>query len=92
MSKIETCNEAVIRKGELEPCDNYAIAMRYDRDNHDIYPVCVKHCYGDMIPLNELKAAAWEEGAFTVYQGNDLVAGYLPENPYGVALIKGEQK
>ena len=32
--------------------------------------------------LAEVKAQAWEEGAYTVYQDNDIVGGVVPPNPY----------
>ena len=48
------CCEGVDRKGEYQPCDKPAVAMRLER--HDSpptpYPVCVAHCrVGEMVIL-----------------------------------------
>lgn len=46
------CCEEVTRRGELQPCDKTAVAVRRDADGD--YPVCAYHSRGSMVPLSEL--------------------------------------
>lgn len=50
------CHEEVTRKGELQPCDKPAVAVRRDAGGEP-YPVCVYHCHGGMVPLWQLRRA-----------------------------------
>ncbi|HEU5223453.1 MAG TPA: hypothetical protein VFU07_07205 [Candidatus Lumbricidophila sp.] len=65
------CHEEVSRKGQLEPCDKVAVAMRYDmRDGHP-YPVCAFHTRGaDMVPLarheDAIRAEEWEKATVEI--------------------------
>jgi hypothetical protein len=43
------CHEEVSRKGELQPCDNQAVALKADPEGD--YPVCSFHARGPMVPL-----------------------------------------
>lgn len=45
------CCEEVTRRGESQPCDKPAVAVRRDPTNGGIYPVCVYHTRADMVPL-----------------------------------------
>lgn len=55
------CHEEVTRKGELEPCEKPAVAMRIDPNEGTPYPVCVKHTRADMVSLQGLRAAIAQE-------------------------------
>lgn len=57
-----TCTEEVIRKGDYDTCDKTAVAVRIDPTEGSPYPVCSKHCRGDMVPLAYRSADAWDEG------------------------------
>lgn len=50
----ETCAEGVSRKGEYEPCDKTAVALRMDPEESEPYPVCAYHARGDMVPLEDI--------------------------------------
>lgn len=50
------CAEEVTRKGELQPCDRTAVAVRIDPEGVGFYPVCVRHARGDMVPLRVVMA------------------------------------
>ena len=45
------CTEEVTRRGEFQPCDKTAVALRYDPEEGRPYPVCSYHSRGDMVPL-----------------------------------------
>ena len=55
LAKILTqeCHEAVSRRGEYEPCDKPAVALRYDDTFGTWYPVCPRHTRGDCRPLHK---------------------------------------
>lgn len=50
------CHESVTRKGELEPCDKPAVAVRLDGMG-GAYPVCKHHARGDMATLTDIREA-----------------------------------
>lgn len=53
------CCEEVTRRGELQPCDKPAVAVRIDPENDERgYPVCGYHSRPRMVPLRELLALA----------------------------------
>ncbi len=52
--KWDRCHEAVSRKGESQPCDLTAVALRLDPEDHRPYPVCVRHTRKPMLPLTIL--------------------------------------
>ena len=56
-AKHGNCDEAVIRRGEAEPCHKPAVAFRYDPECGDPYPVCARHARGRMVLLADLVAA-----------------------------------
>jgi len=45
------CTEEVERKGEVQPCDKPAVAVRIDPTEGGGYPVCMRHTRGPMVPL-----------------------------------------
>lgn len=45
------CTEGVTRRGQYVPCDKTTVAVRYDPDSGDPYPVCAHHARADMVPL-----------------------------------------
>lgn len=51
------CHEEVTRRGELQPCDLPAVAMRIDPAENAAYPVCKRHVRGPMVPLAAIDAA-----------------------------------
>ena len=51
MSKQPVCHEEVTRQGEFDACGKVAVARRMDPIEKRSYPVCSKHCRGDMVPL-----------------------------------------
>ena len=63
MSEYATCTEGVTRGDAFQPCDGQAVAMRIDPEEKKPYPVCSRHCRGEMVPLNEVKAQAVEKAA-----------------------------
>ena len=54
----DLCCEEVNRRGELQPCDRPAVALRYDPreefENADPYAVCAFHSRSPMMPLRDL--------------------------------------
>ena len=50
----ELCSEGVTRRGEFQPCDKPAVALRIDPTEGQPYAVCAYHCRADMVPLAEL--------------------------------------
>lgn len=48
------CCEGVTRQGEFQPCDKTAVAVRFDANDGQPYPVCAFHSRGRMMPLAEL--------------------------------------
>ena len=52
------CHEGVTRKGEFEPCDKPAVALRDDCEADAYYPVCKHHARGFVIPLVDPDDAA----------------------------------
>ena len=52
------CHEGVTRKGEFEPCDKPAVALRDDCAADAYYPVCKRHARGFVIPLVDPDDAA----------------------------------
>ncbi len=49
-----SCAEGVTRRGEYQPCGKTAVALRYDPETGDPYPVCAYHARSDMVPLAKL--------------------------------------
>lgn len=45
------CTEGVSRKGRFQPCGSTTVAVRYDPETGDPYPVCAHHARADMVPL-----------------------------------------
>ena len=45
------CHEGVTRRGELQPCDRPAVALRNWVEGDTYYPVCPTHTRGFCIPL-----------------------------------------
>lgn len=50
------CHEEVSRRGEAEPCDKPAAALRMDPQGGEPYPVCGHHSRAVMVPLAEIVA------------------------------------
>lgn len=50
----KTCDEDVTRKGESQPCERPAVAVRLDPREGTPYPVCAHHTRGEMVPLETL--------------------------------------
>jgi hypothetical protein len=51
---FKECHEGVTRKGEFEPCDKPAVAVRIDPQEGGPYPVCAYHARADMVLLIDL--------------------------------------
>ena len=49
------CTEDVTRKGESQPCEKPAVALRIDPTEGDPYPVCIYHTRAPMVPLDRVK-------------------------------------
>lgn len=58
---MSTCHEETTRRGEAQPCDKPAVAMRLDSRDGEPYPVCAYHACGHMLTLAELKARLDDE-------------------------------
>jgi hypothetical protein len=54
------CHEDVTRKGESQPCDKTAVALRIDPTEGTPYPVCAYHARAVMVPLAALREAGRE--------------------------------
>lgn len=54
----DSCTEGVTRRGEFQPCEKPAVAVRIDPEEGNGYPVCVHHTRADMVPLAQLLAPA----------------------------------
>ena len=50
------CHEDVTRKGESQPCEKTAVAVRIDPEDGDPYPVCSYHARWPMVPLTDVHA------------------------------------
>ena len=50
----EECTEEVSRRGLVEPCDRVAVALRVDRNEGTLYPVCARHTRAEMVPLGAI--------------------------------------
>jgi len=50
------CHEDVTRKGESQPCENIAVAVRIDPNEGGFYPVCSRHTRRPMVRLADLAA------------------------------------
>lgn len=57
VARFAVCHEEVSRRGESQPCDKTAVALRYDPAEGSPYPVCAYHSRTDMVPLTDLRAA-----------------------------------
>lgn len=56
----DTCNEGITVRGMYEPCGAVAVAVRIDPEFNNAYPVCARHCRGDLVPLSAVMAMAKE--------------------------------
>lgn len=56
----QECHEGVTRKGEFQPCNKTAVALRYDPTKGGIYPVCVKHTRSPMRAMQTDEYAAYQ--------------------------------
>jgi len=52
----DVCFEGVSRKGNYEPCDLTAVAVRLDGEGHP-YPVCSNHVRHPMASMHLIKVA-----------------------------------
>lgn len=50
------CHEEVSRKGQSQPCEKAAVAVRLDPEDRSPYPVCAFHSRSEMVSLNDLLA------------------------------------
>ncbi len=48
------CHEDVTRRGQSQPCEKTAVAVRIDPQDGSPYPVCAYHARGKMVSLTEL--------------------------------------
>ena len=55
--RASVCDEGVTRRGEYQPCEKVAVAIRHDPEDGGFYPVCAYHAHADMVPLVEVLAA-----------------------------------
>lgn len=54
----QLCSEDVTRKGESQPCEKPAVALRVDPNEGTPYPVCSYHSRGEeMVPLERIVRA-----------------------------------
>lgn len=51
--QVDLCDEEVVRRGEVQPCEKPAVALRLDLRG-DTYPVCPRHTRRPMVPLSEV--------------------------------------
>ena len=86
----QECHEEVSRRGELQPCEKVAVALRKDPTFGIEYPVCAFHTRADMVALAVVvareRAAAWDEGE---RHESEYLATWgqfcpNPQNPYRV--------
>jgi hypothetical protein len=50
------CHEEVVRRNQIDVCGRVGVAYRKDPEDLHPYPVCSKHCRGNMVPLsNEIQ-------------------------------------
>jgi hypothetical protein len=59
----QECHEGVTRKGEFQPCDRAAVALRIDVTEGLAYPVCHRHVRPPMVPLSKAQWDAYREGS-----------------------------
>jgi len=59
-----TCHEEVTRRGQVQPCDLPAVALRQDPETSAPYPVCTKHTRTSalMVPLDIIAEANYQLG------------------------------
>ena len=50
----QQCHEEVTRRGEVEPCEKTAVALRMDPEESEPYPVCARHARAEMVPLEDV--------------------------------------
>ena len=48
------CHEEVTHRGEVEPCEETAVALRVDPQEGEPYPVCARHARAPMVPLVDI--------------------------------------
>lgn len=78
---VATCHEAVVRDHEEQPCDAFAVAMRYDPEEGNPYPVCSRHVRASMVPLENL-----QEGHSHRQVVSKAVAAFIPTRSNGRLL------
>ena len=91
----QECHEEVSRRGQLQPCDKTAVALRVDPTFGTEYPVCAFHARADMVPLTVVvareRAAAWQAGhgdpECDVWVVEGMCAQYHP-NPYRAKSVE----
>lgn len=54
LGRPEECHEEVVRRGDLEPCDKPAVAVRIDPQEGEPYPVCARHARAPMVTLEDI--------------------------------------
>ncbi|RCL84433.1 MAG: hypothetical protein DBW62_08660 [Microbacterium sp.] len=54
LGRPEQCHEEVTRRGELEPCEKVAVALRLDPQESEPYPVCARHARANMVSLEDI--------------------------------------
>lgn len=54
LGRPEQCHEDVTRRGDSEPCDKPAVALRIDPEEGEPYPVCARHARADMVTLEQI--------------------------------------
>lgn len=54
LGRPEQCHEEVTRRGEVEPCEKTAVALRVDPQEGEPYPVCARHARAPMVPLVDI--------------------------------------
>jgi hypothetical protein len=68
------CHEEVTRRGEWEPCDLPAVALRIDEG--EPYPVCGFHSRPPMVPLAQVLAGARPVPAAPTGPRSEKIGGY----------------
>jgi hypothetical protein len=86
------CHEEVTRRGELEPCDKAAVAMRLDVEGL-AYPVCIYHTRAPMVPLSGLSDRFLAERDKEPHRGRrvnrDYNAGYRMAMEDAARIVRG---
>jgi hypothetical protein len=90
MMAEQECHEEVSRRGELQPCNRVAVAMRIDPTFGDPYPVCAFHARGsNMMSLSAVEASVRADMQLEVRTGTYVLHHPHHGTIYNVEIAEG---